>query len=86
MRLIQIGEKAGSNLSLSADSLRTSGLEILGGGAGITPEAIAESMAQVWDWIKAKTLQMDIEQVPLKDIETVWQRTDFQGKRIVIVP
>jgi hypothetical protein len=29
---------------------------------------------------------MDIEQVPLKDIESVWRRTDFQGKRIVIVP
>jgi NADPH:quinone reductase-like Zn-dependent oxidoreductase len=86
VRLIQLGEKAGANLSLSADSLRTSGLEILGGGAGITQEAIAESMTQVWDWNKTKQLQMDIQQVPLKDIEAVWKRSDFQGKRIVIIP
>jgi Zinc-binding dehydrogenase len=86
VRLIQIGEKAGTTISLSADSLRTSGLEIRGGAAGITPEAMGEGTNQVWEWLKANKLQMDIEQVPLKEIEHVWKRTDFQGKRIVIVP
>jgi NADPH2:quinone reductase len=86
IRLIQIGEKAGPTISLSADSLRTSGLEIHGGAAGITPEAMSEGTNQVWDLLKANKLQMDIEQVPLKEIESVWKRTDFQGKRIVIVP
>ena len=86
VRLVQIGEKAGTTLSLSADSLRTSGLEIRGGAAGITAEAMSEATDQVWEWLKADKLRMDIEQVPLKDIEHVWQRTDFQGKRIVIVP
>jgi len=86
IRLIQIGEKAGRTISLSADSLRTSGLEIRGGAAGITPEAMGESTDQVWEWLKANKLQMEIEQVPLKDIGSVWKRTDFQGKRIVIVP
>lgn len=86
VRLVQIGEKAGTTISLSADSLRTSGLEIRGGAAGITPEAMGESTNQVWEWLKENKLHMDIEQVPLKDIESVWKRTDFQGKRIVIVP
>ncbi len=86
VRLVQIGEKAGATISLSADSLRTSGLQIFGGTAGITPEAMGEATTQVWDLIKANKLIMDIEQVLLKDIESVWERTDFQGKRIVIVP
>lgn len=86
VRLIQIGEKAGPTISLSTDSLRTSGLEISGGSAGITPEAVADSTQQVWEWIKAGKLQMDIECVPLKDIENVWTRSDFHGKRIVIIP
>jgi NADPH:quinone reductase-like Zn-dependent oxidoreductase len=86
VRLIQIGEKAGATISLSADSLRTSGLEIRGGAAGITPEAMGEATNQVWEWLKANKLHMDIEQVPLKDIEMIWKRTDFQGKRIVILP
>ena len=86
IRLIQIGEKAGTTISLSADSLRTSGLEISGGGAGLTPEAIGEGMNQVWDLIKANKLHIDIEAVPLTEIESAWERTDFQGKRIVIIP
>lgn len=86
VRLIQIGEKAGTTISLSADSLRTSGLEISGGAAGLTPEAIGEGTNQVWDLLKANKLHMDIEQVKLKDIESTWKRTDFEGKRIVVTP
>ena len=86
VRLIQIGEKAGTTISLSADSLRTSGLEIFGGAAGLTPEAMGEGTQQVYDLIKANQLHMEIEQVPLKDIESVWKRADFQGKRIVVIP
>ena len=86
VRLVQIGEMAGAEISLSAESLRTSGLEILGAGAGITPEAVAEGTRQVWEWIQAGQLQADIEQVPLKDVESAWQRTDIHGKRLVIIP
>jgi NADPH:quinone reductase-like Zn-dependent oxidoreductase len=86
VRLIQIGEKAGASISLSADSLRTTGLQIFGGAAGITPEAIGEATNQVWDLLRAGKLHMDIEQVPLRDIENVWKRTDYEGKRIVVIP
>jgi NADPH:quinone reductase-like Zn-dependent oxidoreductase len=86
VRLIQIGEMAGSTISLPADSLRTSGLEIIGGGAGLTPEAIAEGTNMVWDWLKEGKLRLDIIQMPLRDIKNAWERTDLHGKRIVIVP
>ncbi|MFD1676768.1 quinone oxidoreductase family protein [Alicyclobacillus fodiniaquatilis] len=84
-RLVQIGEKAGSTISLLADALRTTGLEIMGAGAGLTPEAIPAGAAQVWDWIRAGKLRMDIEQVALQDVADVWERDDFHGKRVVIV-
>ncbi|HTP08293.1 MAG TPA: zinc-binding alcohol dehydrogenase family protein [Anaerolineae bacterium] len=86
IRLVQIGEKAGATISLSADSLRTSGLEIFGGAAGLTPEAMGEGVEQVYDLIRSRALQMEIEQVPLKDIESVWKRADFEGKRIIVIP
>lgn len=86
IRLVQIGEMAGATLSLAADALRTSGLEIMGAGGGVTPEAIAEGTRQVWEWIQAGKLQADIEQVPLQDVENAWTRTDVPGKRIVIMP
>ena len=85
-RLVQIGEAAGPAITLPADALRTSGLEITGGGGGLTPEAIAEGTTQVWEWIKAGKLQAEIEVVPLKDVERAWGRADLHGKRIVLVP
>jgi len=86
VRLVQIGEAASPNIALSADTLRTSGLEIIGGGAVLTPEAIGEGTAQVWDWIRAGKLRAEVEPVPLKDIERAWKRTELHGKRLVIVP
>jgi NADPH2:quinone reductase len=85
VRLLQIGEMAGPTISLSADALRTSGLEIYGAG-NIPPEAIPEAVNQAWEWIRQGKLHADIEQVPLKDVESAWQRTDLHGKRIVIIP
>jgi NADPH:quinone reductase-like Zn-dependent oxidoreductase len=86
VRLVQIGEMAGPTIALSADALRTSGLEICGAGAGITPEAIAEATEQAWAWLRAGSLRAEIVQVPLKGIEAAWQRADLHGKRLVIVP
>lgn len=85
-RLVQIGEAAGSELTLTADALRTSGLEIIGGAAGMTLESITEGTNLVWKWIKENKIDMDIETVPLHEIESIWKRTDFQGNRIVITP
>lgn|SRR5699024_9264850 len=85
-QLVQIGEKAGAELTLSADSLRTSGLEIIGGASGLTAESILEASNIIWEWAKEEKLQMDIETVSLQDIESIWQRKDFQGTRIVITP
>jgi hypothetical protein len=31
-------------------------------------------------------LNMDIEKVPLADIEKAWARNDLAGKRLVIIP
>ena len=86
VRLVQIGEAAGPRISLPADALRTSGLEIAGASGGLTPEAIAEGTSQVWEWIKTGQLHADTERVPLKDVERAWKRTDLHGTRIVIVP
>ncbi|GMA60466.1 hypothetical protein NZD89_12710 [Alicyclobacillus fastidiosus] len=84
-RLVQIGEKSGSTISLSADSLRTTGIEIMGASAGITPELLQEGTNQVWVWIQNGKFRMDIEKVALQDIEAAWKRDDFRGKRVVIV-
>ena len=83
-RFIQIGAAADSTISLNAETLRTSGLEMTGAG-NISSEVVQEAAKQVWEWIKEHKLTMDIEKVPMKDIAEVWNRKT-EGKRFVIIP
>ena len=85
-RLIQVGESAGPALTLTADSLRTSGVEIYGVSRGLSAATMGEVYGQIVQWAQTGALTFDVEKVPLSDIETAWQRTDLRGKRLVVVP
>lgn len=85
-RIIQVGESAGPTLTVSADSLRTSGVEIYGAAKGLDAETMGEVYGQIVEWTRAGELTFDVETVPLSEIEAAWQRTDLRGKRLVIVP
>ncbi|HLY71928.1 MAG TPA: zinc-binding alcohol dehydrogenase family protein [Puia sp.] len=83
-RFVQIGQSAGANITLPAEALRTSGLELTGVGR-IAPEVIPAALGQVWHWSAENKLTMDIEKIPLADIASAWQQKT-SGKRLVIVP
>jgi NADPH:quinone reductase-like Zn-dependent oxidoreductase len=85
IRYIPIGAKAGAGAYVTGEMLRTSGLVLSCMGI-VAPEEISAGSNQVWEWIKDEKLQMDIEKVPLADIEKAWQRNDLAGKRLVIIP
>jgi NADPH2:quinone reductase len=85
IRYIPIGAKAGPGAYVTGEMLRTSGLTLSGMGK-VTPEEISAGSNQVWEWIKENKLQMDIEKVPLADIEKAWLRNDLAGKRLVAIP
>lgn len=85
-RLIQIGELAGSGVTVPAASLRTSGLEIVGAAKGLSAETMPQVFEQVLAWTRAGELTFDVETVPLSDIEAAWQRTDLRGRRLVVTP
>jgi NADPH2:quinone reductase len=76
---------AGTEVTLRAASLRTSGLEIVGAAKGLT-ETIGEVYEQILTWTRAGELIFDVEKVPLSDVETAWQRTDLRGRRLVVLP
>lgn len=84
-RMVQIGEAAGPVVQLSADALRTSGLEIYGAGrnAGSGMPAAYERVA---DLVRAGELNIPVETMPLSRIAEAWARTDLRGRRLVIVP
>jgi hypothetical protein len=83
-RFVQIGEAAGPTISLSAETIRTSGVEIKGAGK-VPPDAIPEAFKQTWEWIIAGKLSIDIEKASLRDIAEAWGRK-VEGKRVVIIP
>jgi NADPH2:quinone reductase len=85
-RLVQMGESAGPRLSIGAESLRTSGVEIYGGAKGFDGTSMAEAYNQVVEWTRAGELTFALEQVPLSDIETAWPRANRKGRRLVVLP
>lgn len=88
VRLVEVGESAGTTISLPAATLRSSRLEILGAGSGsapASPEMWMEALRQLLANVASGALRIDTDRVPLADVEEVWDR-DQRGRRTVIVP
>ncbi|MFJ9371609.1 zinc-binding alcohol dehydrogenase family protein [Nocardia sp. NPDC101769] len=85
-RLIQVGEAASRALTLAAESLRTSGVEIYGAAKGLDAQTMGTVYGQIVEWTRSGELTFDLATIPLSDIETAWQRTDLRGKRLVVLP
>ena len=86
-RLVQIGEMAGPILRLPAEAVRSSGLEVMGSGGGsIPPAAIFETFPRLWGLAAKGELRIDVEPMPLPDVRAAWQRSDLDGRRLVLVP
>ena len=85
-RLIQIGEAAGAEISLSGSSLRTSGVELCGAAKGLTPAVMGESYQQILQWTRSGELTFAVQKVALADISIAWQQTSQKGSRLVVLP
>jgi NADPH:quinone reductase-like Zn-dependent oxidoreductase len=84
-RLVDVGEAAGSAISLPAAALRSSRLEILGAGTGsaaASPEMWAEAIKQLMANVAGGKLHIDTERVPLANVEQAWER-EQHGRRLV---
>jgi NADPH:quinone reductase-like Zn-dependent oxidoreductase len=86
VRLVQAGESAGARLSLAADSVRISGVEIYGAAKGLDAPTVVDSYSKIVEWAREGRLVFGIERAPLSEIRTAWQRTDLKGRRLVIAP
>jgi NADPH2:quinone reductase len=87
VRLIEIGEMAGPTISLPADALRSSGIEISGAGGGSVPHGVIfDAFPKMWALAASGQLHIDTERVPLADVESAWRRNDLPGRRLVIIP
>jgi len=85
-RLVQAGESAGATISLPAAALRSTALTILGTAGIPSRDLLEDAFRQVMDRAARGEIRVEVEQVPLADIEAAWRREDRGGKRLVIVP
>jgi NADPH:quinone reductase-like Zn-dependent oxidoreductase len=86
VRYIQIGNSASPTISLSAATLRSSGLELLGSGFGSASMAeISKTLVQFFQTAAEKPFQFPVKAAPLRDVGQLWNSREH-GVRIVFQP
>jgi NADPH:quinone reductase-like Zn-dependent oxidoreductase len=86
LRFVQIGSSAGPAISLSAATLRSSAIELLGSGFGSASfDQILKGVADFFKMAAAQPFHFKAKAVPLKDVEALWNSPE-QGVRLVFQP
>ncbi len=86
VRFVQIGSIAGPTVNLSAASLRSSGLELLGSGFGSA--SLQQILAAIQEFFKAavrEPFQFKKRTAPLSEVEALWNSSE-EGTRLVFQP
>ena len=85
VRYVQVGSISGDAITLKADLLRASGVELMGSGLGsLSAAAIVEALRAMFDAQAAGAgLKIDAEAVALNDVEAMWNCVPPSGRRIV---
>lgn len=83
-RLVEVGESAGSTITLPAAVLRSTALTILGTGGMPSWDILTDAFQQVMSHAASGKLRIETERVPLREVEDAWPR-DQRGRRTVII-
>ncbi|MGP8259426.1 MAG: quinone oxidoreductase family protein [Acidobacteriaceae bacterium] len=85
VRYVQIGSISGDAISLRADLLRSSGVELMGSGLGsLSAAAIVQALTEMYETAASAGLKIETESVPLSEVESAWGRTE-SGRRMVFM-
>ena len=83
VRLVQIGSMAGATVTLSASSLRSSGVELIGSGLGsVSWERLVAAVGEVMKVVSPAKLAVDAEPLPLARVAEAW--AEKSDKRLVL--
>jgi NADPH2:quinone reductase len=86
VRYVQIGSSAGKTIPLPAETLRSSGLELLGSGFGSASlDQIAHALTAYFSAAAATPFRTSIQTAPLRDVERLWN-TPEHATRLVFQP
>jgi NADPH:quinone reductase-like Zn-dependent oxidoreductase len=86
IRHVEVGESAGSKITLPASILRGKGLEISGSGIGSASLAqITQAMPEYFALAAAGKVRIDLEAVPLAQVEAAWTRKTAAARIVFTV-
>jgi NADPH:quinone reductase-like Zn-dependent oxidoreductase len=86
IRFVQIGSISGSTITLPAQLLRSSGVEVLGSGLGsLSSQAILQALTSMYAAESQVRFAIDVNPLPLAKVEEAWTRTADE-RRIVFIP
>jgi NADPH:quinone reductase-like Zn-dependent oxidoreductase len=84
IRYVQIGSISGGTISLHGQTLRSSGVELMGSGLGsLSAAAIVEALTVMFQAANSTAFKIETEAVPLTEVESAWDRPTPTGRRIV---
>lgn len=88
-RFVSVGSVTGDIIQLSAENLRSVDLQLSGSGLGSwTREEMSllfkEIIPEMFQLAAEHKLKIDTVEVPLQDIEKIWEMESQNGKRLVI--
>jgi NADPH:quinone reductase-like Zn-dependent oxidoreductase len=82
-RYVEVGAMAGRTITLPAEVLRAVDLTLKGSGYGAAKiDVIFAAIPKLFDQAAAGKLTINVEPVPLADVEAAWNRVE-KGRRIV---
>jgi NADPH2:quinone reductase len=82
-RLVEVGESAGRTITLPGAYLRAIDLTLMGSGFGaVAIDRILAAVPGLFKLAAGGSLKVDVEPVPLAEVETAWGRVE-KGRRIV---
>jgi NADPH:quinone reductase-like Zn-dependent oxidoreductase len=85
IRFVQVGSISANTITLPAQLLRSSGVELLGSGLGsLSSQQILQSLRVMFAAVSKVPFAIDVDPVPLAKVEEAWMRKD--KRRIVFIP
>lgn len=91
-RYVEVGSMAGPDITLPSAILRSAGVQLVGVGLGSIPESTmrqrvgTEILPRLFAMAADGTLDLQVQRVPLSDVERVWTESEPSGTRVVLVP
>jgi NADPH:quinone reductase-like Zn-dependent oxidoreductase len=90
-RFVQVGQMAGTTITLPAGILRSAGISLSGQGLASVPldvliSARTEFVPQLFSMLATSRLQLTTYTEPLANVEGVWTQREPSGTRVVFTP